>query len=758
MTDGPTLRAADDPLHLVVERSRPRWPAVTGMIVAALSLVLVALFAARSIERRERAEIADRLERDVAATLEVLDVWASNQRRTAASWAADPGVVEQTKALLALGSPTPAALAVDPAQIAVREILTAPMDLHGYRGFFIVSPDGTSLASSRDTNLGTPNLVALEEADRFAVALGGATTLTIPQVSDVPLSEVDRDELTMFTAAPIIDDGRVIAVFLFRIDVPGEFRPLLDLQERGATDEMLAFDHEGALLAPSRFQATLAAERGVDPEAFWTVRLTEPGDGELTEMAARALAGGSGVDVDGYRNHLGTEVYGAWAWSEQLGFGLASEAAADELLADWRYARTVIVLLTSAALAVVAGLGWYLAFVRPALEERSDLEAERARRFRTLLDQSSDGIAVIAADHRIVLANQAMSTLFRIPPERLVGLEIHSLVDPGRRSAHAGMVAGFFAGGHPGGRMAPQVRSVQATRADGSQFATEITLSRVDLDDGEEVVLASVRDLTTDLRAIALDQALRELERLTAVVAHDLREPLRKLGSLSGLLTSPDADAERTLATAARIEEAASRAWSLSDDLATYIDWSTRPLVHETVDLGAVVAEVVASFEAVLSAADGEVTVGELPLFEGDRSQLRRLFTELIENALRFRAGPPRIRVRADRPPAGETMTITVQDNGIGAPTDQLDRAFEAFRSFAPLQRAADLPGGNGIGLAICRRIVERHGGAIELEAADDGTRVSIRLPARRSSPIEPDDIIARRPPEDVTSHRSVRS
>jgi two-component system, chemotaxis family, sensor kinase Cph1 len=137
-------------------------------------------------------------------------------------------------------------------------------------------------------------------------------------------------------------------------------------------------------------------------------------------------------------------------------------------------------------------------------------------------------------------------------------------------------------------------------------------------------------------------------------------------------------------------------------------------LQTEQVALGALVTEVGEDLRARLEQTGATLTAGELPVLEADRAQLRRVFQNLVSNGLKFRAdAAPRIQVSAQR--AQADWVISVRDNGIGVPTDQ------AVRIFGMFARAGGSSEGAGIGLAVCRRVVEAHGGRIWVEAADGG-------------------------------------
>jgi signal transduction histidine kinase len=202
-----------------------------------------------------------------------------------------------------------------------------------------------------------------------------------------------------------------------------------------------------------------------------------------------------------------------------------------------------------------------------------------------------------------------------------------------------------------------------------------------------------------------------ELRSFADVVAHDLNEPVAGIALLVGLLERraeepPSAEVLRQL------RQSADRARDLIDGVLVYAragELSTQPVA-----LAGLVADVAADLRAGLESAGAALEVGELPEVEADPRQLRRVLQNLLGNAVKYRAAaPPQIAVTALRD--SEEWVISVQDNGLGVDPGKATRIFDMFT------RDNDATDGAGIGLAVCRRIVEAHGGRIWAEPADGG-------------------------------------
>jgi light-regulated signal transduction histidine kinase (bacteriophytochrome) len=173
--------------------------------------------------------------------------------------------------------------------------------------------------------------------------------------------------------------------------------------------------------------------------------------------------------------------------------------------------------------------------------------------------------------------------------------------------------------------------------------------------------------------------------------------------------------------------DGAKRMQDLINDLLTYSRVGTRALQIETVNMGELLDQVTADLAAAIAEAGATVACGDLPTLRADPIQMRQLFQNLIGNAIKFHGDrQPEVHVCAER--ANGSWTFSVRDNGIGIEPQYLDRIFILFQR---LHTRDDYPG-TGIGLAICKRIVERHGGTIRVESEPGhGTTVFVTLPER---------------------------
>jgi signal transduction histidine kinase len=230
----------------------------------------------------------------------------------------------------------------------------------------------------------------------------------------------------------------------------------------------------------------------------------------------------------------------------------------------------------------------------------------------------------------------------------------------------------------------------------------------------------------------ALARSNRELEQFAYIASHDLQEPLRKITSFSSRLVSKYKDAlgEQGLDYLGRMENATIRMQSLIEGLLTYSRVTTKAQPFSSVGLGAIIAEVLSDLETAIRDSGATVTCGELPSIEADPLQMRQLFQNLIGNALKYHAPgvTPAVAVKASC--ARFSCTITVSDNGIGFEQKYAEQIFGVFQR---LHGRSSEYKGSGIGLSVCRKIVERHGGTITAQGElDKGATFTILLPLRQ--------------------------
>jgi PAS domain S-box-containing protein len=368
------------------------------------------------------------------------------------------------------------------------------------------------------------------------------------------------------------------------------------------------------------------------------------------------------------------------------------------------------------------------------LVEQRLREAEEL--FRGLFQEAPVACHELDLDGRVTRVNQAECHLMGFTAGEMLGHHIWEFTPEGERHLSEQSVKARIAGQLS---LAPFERSY--TRRDGTQLVLEIHTTMVRDAMGNAIGLRSFMfDVTTRKRAeLALQGHAEELSRSNAdleqfayVASHDLQEPLRKIQAFGERLQRKYGTALGTEGVdyLTRMESAAARMQALINDLLALsrVSRNDKPFVH--VDLTSVMEEVAEDLEEGLQG--GVIEYGALPVVHGDRMQLGMLLQNLVANGLKFRRPgiAPRVRVSGTALPAqasGFAMAeLVVEDNGIGFEQKYGERIFQVFQRLHGKNEYA----GTGIGLAICRKIAERHGGRIVAEGRPgEGARFTITLP-----------------------------
>lgn len=341
-------------------------------------------------------------------------------------------------------------------------------------------------------------------------------------------------------------------------------------------------------------------------------------------------------------------------------------------------------------------------------------------------------VEVVAGDIRFVSANKATAAAYGLTPDAVCGKLMSDLGTPpdltreymdrceeSRRTERAisfEMLRPF----EDGDRWLLVTVSYLGTGTAGCPRFAFVALDITERRQAEEDLRKSTEELA---------RSNRSLEQFAIVVSHDLQEPLRTVTGFVQLLqkkyaNQPDADAstwiEFTLGGARRME-------ALIKDLLAYARVGTRGQQPVLIDAGAVLGQALENLHESIQETGAEITHSELPAVQADPSQLAQLFQNLLGNAMKFRGeAPPKVHVDARR--EGKAWRFSVSDNGIGIDPKFQDQIFEVFRRLHNRQQYE----GTGIGLAICKKIVDRHGGRIWVESQPgQGATFSFTLPTR---------------------------
>lgn len=379
-----------------------------------------------------------------------------------------------------------------------------------------------------------------------------------------------------------------------------------------------------------------------------------------------------------------------------------------------------------------------LRIAEAALAERDRIAEELAvsvRRTRRILATAADAYIAIDADGCVTDWNDAAAAVFGWSRGEAVGRRLEELIIPaGDGPAHQAAVR--RSSERADAPALSRLRELEAVTRSGARIPVEVRVW-TDQDGTVTGFHAFVRDITErkqaeqDLRALNAD-----LAEFAAIAAHDLRAPLATIRMQVDLVLSalearargeePEEDLEEWVT---RIGRTAERGVTLIDELLDYASIGREARRMARVELEAL-AEEVADQQVTDGGRVVTCTVAPLPAVAGDEALLRQLLANLIGNAIKYVPADRLAEVHVDALPAPHhRCVLRVTDNGDGFAAEDVDHVFEMFRRG---RGAAGVPG-TGIGLAICRRVAERHGGRIWVETpADGGSRVCVDLPLWR--------------------------
>jgi PAS domain S-box-containing protein len=344
---------------------------------------------------------------------------------------------------------------------------------------------------------------------------------------------------------------------------------------------------------------------------------------------------------------------------------------------------------------------------------------ESAAKYRGLLEAAPDAMVVVSQAGEIVLVNGQVEKQFGYRRDELVGQKVKKIIPEGfaeRLIADATRSTAEALAQHIGAGI-----ELSGRRKDGTEFPIEIMLSPLKSTEGI-LVTAAIRNISARKKseqelAVAnqvLEESNLELKQFAYIASHDLQTPLR---SITGFVQLLQQEYEGKLDEQAqdwilRTVRAVARMQTLIRDLLSYSRVEARSGPFTQIPFLDIVNDALILLESSIHDFGGQVACDKLPIVMGDRSQLVQLMQNLIGNGLAYRSDkPPHIHISAKR--SGKDWLFSVRDNGIGIDSKHYEQIFEIFKR---LHNQKDQPG-TRIGLAVCRRVVNRHGGKIWVES-----------------------------------------
>ncbi len=759
----------DDSVGLQTGTLRFRVLMITSLSIFVALIAILGWFATEQIKEKILQDMRNNLENVLVTTTERLEMWVDQRVALLTQVARNPDLLIETERLLNIDANSETLLQSE--ELAVTRVVLEQFSEQLGLGFFIINQDGISVASGRDSNVGTHNLIAEQRPDLLALIFSGEAVFVPPIYSDVAIGDTDvARSISLFIAVPIQrNDGEVIAALTMRLDPAQDFSRVMQFSRVGVSGESYAFDQTGTLLSASRFENDLREiELLNEGEAsIMNIQIRDPG-GDMTEgfrsdstrdghpltlMAESAISAGTDgqnerspvqSNMQGYRDYRGVPVFGAWLWDGGLGIGLTSEIDVTEAVSTLTVVRftalgvlgiTLFLSLGGTLFILVTGerTNRVLVKSRDELEDRveertKDLQ-KATKQTELILENATDGILTIDDNQIVVGFNPACEGLWGYSAAEVLGQPITILIPEYARENHLQNVHKFRDAEAEGVHMESRGLKLFGLMKNGTIFPAEVGISKSEID-GETFYSAFIQDITEREKAEAeilearkvADAANQAKGDFLANMSHEIRTPMNAIMGLSDLCLRTDLSPKQN-DYLGKIHSSAESLLGIINDILDFskieagkLDMESIPFeIDRVLDNLATVVTVKTQEKGLelLFARDPKVP----PVLIGDPLRVGQIMVNLVNNAVKFtESGEIVVQIDVvDRREDGVTMRFSVRDTGIGMNEEQQGRLFKSF-SQADTSTTRKY-GGTGLGLAISKQLVEMMGGEIHVES-----------------------------------------
>ena len=343
-----------------------------------------------------------------------------------------------------------------------------------------------------------------------------------------------------------------------------------------------------------------------------------------------------------------------------------------------------------------------------------------------IYEKAVDTIITIDEKGLIQSSNPATERMFGYKESELQGKNVNILMPNPYRAEHDSYLANYKRTGTK--KIIGIGREVVGLKKDGTTFSVHLAVSEIQLTD-KKIFVGVVRD-TSDMKATQneLAQSNKDLEQFAYVASHDLQEPLRMVSNFTDLLARRykgkfDKDADEFIEF---ILDGSRRMRSLVEDLLAFSRVGSRGKALEYINSEAVFKNTLSQLSLAIEQSSAEITFDKLPMVLADDTQMGQVFQNLLSNAIKFHSDQP-LKIHVSAKKSEDQWVFSVKDNGLGIDPEHFDRIFLMFQR---LHGKDEYPG-TGIGLAVCKRIIDRHGGKIWIESdKGKGSTFYFSLPA----------------------------
>ena len=740
---------------------------VVAATLAFFFVAITGLFAHISLEKIKHGIDNDNqkfIESALKTTYGALNIWVDGLRTYTEQFANDPALVALVEKQLKLARDK-STLQANPTLAELRSLYDSKELISG-KGFFVISPDYISIASRRDSNIGTKNIIAQIHPNAMKKVFSGHSVLIAPLSSDVPLAKSadtpSAKELTMFVATPVYNkNNKIIAALTIRIDPEQSFSRITSLTGSAYKGVTYAFGRDGI---PFSSNASVNSPSAVHIRRSLSKILNRPAT-EQGDPASFLIAA-----PEKYLSHNGNTVLGTFIWDKQLGMGLASEIDYKAAMQHYYQPRNTILVLFLSTVAMALLIVTVIVFLvrnnnmrlQHANDELEEAVANRTRELtltnRSLVKAKNelDAIltsipdAVISTNEagQIISANRQSSTLLGYENNELVGLNIEQLVPPRLRQQHALKRQEMLA--KHSDPIKPSRPFVAFTK-EGKEIHVEVSLNSFE-EDGKRVAVTSLRDIGERLRVeeekkqlqAQLIQAtkMETIGQLTGGIAHDFNNILTSIMGFTELsqraVKGHNEQLESYLTSIYQSSERASElvkqmlAFSRGD-IGKQYPVEPYPITNEVA--GLLRATSPASISIKLKACEHKLSITT------DPAQLHLAIMNLLVNSKHALSGEGVIDIEVSRKHFsgrcsscqkaidGNYVFIDISDNGPGISPENIQRIFDPFFTTKGVGQ------GSGMGLSMVHGIVHNSGGHITVDSSPErGTSIKLLFPEHQLS------------------------